>query len=126
MKVKHHDVFSRNGDDLLATLEISMVDAVLGTTAKFAGLDGDIEVDIRAGMQSAEIITLEDRGITKLRGGGRGDLKIGVQVLIPMKLSGKEQELIRQFAGSHKAKPPRLTEFQQGLFAKLRDRFLHV
>jgi len=126
MKVKHHDVFSRNGDDLLATLEISMVDAVLGTTAKFTGLDGDIEVEIRAGMQSAEIITLEDRGITKLRGGGRGDLKIGVQVLVPTKLNGKEQELIRQFATSHKARAPRLTEFQQGLFAKLRDRFLHV
>jgi molecular chaperone DnaJ len=126
MKVKHHDVFSRNGDDLLATVEVSMVDAMLGTKATFTGLDGEIEIDIRAGMQSAEVITLENRGITKLRGGGRGDLKIGVQVLVPTKLSTKEQELIRQFAASHKARAPRLTEFQQGLFAKLRDRFMQM
>lgn len=126
IKVKHHDVFSRNGDDLLATLEVSMMDAVLGTTAKFPGLDGEIELEIKPGTQSAEVLTMPDRGITKLRGGGRGDLKIGVQVLTPSKLSAKEQELMRQFAATYKAKKPQLAEFQQGLFAKLRDRFLHV
>jgi molecular chaperone DnaJ len=126
IKVKHHDVFSRNGDDLLATLEVSMADAVLGTTANFTGLDGEISVDIKAGTQSAEIITLPDRGVTKLRGGGRGDLKIGVQVITPTKLSGKEQELLKQFAATYRAKKPQLAQFQQGLFAKLRDRFLHI
>ena len=33
MKVRHHDVFSRDGDDLLCTLEVPMTDAILGTTA---------------------------------------------------------------------------------------------
>lgn len=126
IKVKHHDIFSRNGDDLLATLEVSMADAVLGTTATFTGLDGEISVDIKPGTQSAEVISLPDRGITKLRGGGRGDLKIGVQVVTPTKLSAKEQEILKQFAATYKAKKPRLAEFQQGLFAKLRDRFLHI
>jgi len=126
IKVKHHDIFSRNGDDLLATLEVSMIDAVLGTTAKIAGLDGPIEIEIKPGTQSAEIVTLKDRGISKLRGQGRGDLKVGVQVLTPTKLNAKEQELLTQFASVHKSKAPQLAEFQQGLFAKLRDRFLHV
>ena len=69
---------------------------------------------------------MKERGVSRLRGGGRGDLKIGVQVVTPTKLSGKEQELMRQFASSHKSKAPHLSEFQQGLFTKLRDRFLHV
>jgi molecular chaperone DnaJ len=126
IKVKHHEVYSRNGDDLMATLEVSMADAVLGSRVRLSALDGELDLELKPGTQSADIITVKDRGVSKLRGGGRGDLKIGVQVVTPTKLSGKEQELIRQFAGSHKAKAPHLAQFQQGLFAKLRDRFLQV
>jgi len=126
VKVKHHDVFSRNGDDLLATLEVQMTDAVLGTTATLPGLDGDVEIEVKAGTQSADIVTVKDRGITRLRGGGRGDLKIGIQVVTPVRLNSKEQELIRQFAGSRRPVKPEFSTFQQGLFAKLRDRFLNV
>jgi molecular chaperone DnaJ len=124
IKVRHHDVFSRSGDDLLCTLEIPMTDAILGTTTTVHSLDGDVEVELRPGTQSAEIITVKDRGVTRLRGGGRGDLKIGVQVLTPTKLSSRERDLITQFSKVHKAPKPELSHFQQGLFAKLRDRFL--
>jgi molecular chaperone DnaJ len=126
IKVKHHDVFSRDGDDLLATLEVSMPDAVLGTQSTVKALDGDIEVEIRPGTQSAEIITVRGRGISRLRGSGRGDLRIGVQVVTPTKLSHKERDLIEQFAKGRKGDKPVLAHFQQGLFAKLRDRFLNV
>jgi molecular chaperone DnaJ len=126
IKVRHHDVFSRNGDDLLATLEVQMTDAILGTRTVLKTLDGEVAVDIKPGTQSAEVITLKDRGVTRLRGNGRGDLKIGVQVTTPSKLSHKEQDLIKQFAGSHRSAPPTLTHFQQGLFQKLRDRFLNI
>jgi molecular chaperone DnaJ len=81
---------------------------------------------VKPGVQSAEVITIKDRGITHLRGSGRGDLKIGVQVVTPTRLSGAEQSLIRQFASARKPVPPHLAQFQQGLFAKLRDRFLNV
>jgi molecular chaperone DnaJ len=124
IKVRHHDVFSRNGDDLLATLDVAMTDAILGATTKLKALDGDIDIDIRPGTQSSEIITIKDRGVTRLRGNGRGDLKIGVQVVTPTKLDHKEKELIEQFATRHKSASPALGHFQQGLFAKLRDRFL--
>lgn len=124
IKVRHHETFSRSGDDLLATLEVQMADAILGTTATIEALDGPVDIDVRPGVQSAEVITVPARGITRLRGSGRGDLKIGIQVATPTKLDTKERELIRQFAAQRKAKPPQLAHFQQGLFAKLRDRFL--
>lgn len=126
IKVRHHDVFSRNGDDVLATLEVQMTDAILGTKTTIKTLDGEVTIDIKPGTQSAEVITVKDRGITRLRGGGRGDLKIGVQVTTPSKLSGKEQDLIKQFAAGRKQTQPTLTHFQQGLFQKLRDRFLNI
>ena len=124
VKVRHHDIFSRNGDDLLATVEVQMADAILGTKTVLKGLDGEIALDIKPGIQSAEVITVKDRGVTRLRGTGRGDLKVGIQVVTPTKLSHKEQELINQFARSRKSAPPKFAAFQQGLFAKLRDRFL--
>ena len=126
IKVRHHETFSRSGDDLLATVEVAMTDAILGTRTIVKGLDGDISIEIKPGIQSAEVITIRDRGITHLRGAGRGDLKIGVQVMTPTKLNHKEQELIKQLAGARKATPPHFAHFQQGLFTKLRDRFMNL
>src|SRR4029078_7324997 len=84
VKVKHHKVFSRSGDDLLATLEVQMTDAVLGVTATLPPLDGGVSIEIKPGTQSADIIVVKDRGITRLRGNGRGELKVGIQVVMPV------------------------------------------
>jgi len=121
--VAHHDVFSRSGDDLLATLEVSMTDAILGTEATLQGLDGDIHVEIPAGVQSGAAITVKNRGVAHLRGSGRGDLRIAVQVITPQGLSSRETELIQQFKSSRHDASPRFMKFKQGLFARLRDRF---
>jgi molecular chaperone DnaJ len=101
-----------------------MTDAILGTKTTLKGLDGEVALEIKPGIQSAEVITIKDRGITHLRGSGRGDLRIGIQVVTPTKLSGKEQELIKQLAGARKVQPPHFSQFQQGLFTKLRERFM--
>lgn len=123
IRVRSHDVFSRAQDDLLCTLDVSMTDAILGTSTTFEGLDGDIEIEIKPGIQSADVITVKNRGVTKLRGHGRGDLRVGVHVVTPSKLSKKEQELISQFAAGRKAEAPSLAPYQQGIFSKLRGRF---
>lgn len=123
IRVRHHDVFVRAKDDLLCTVNIAMTDAVLGTTFTLEAIDGPVEVEVKAGAQSADVITIKNRGIGHLRGNGRGDLKVGLHVVTPTKLSKKEQEIITSFATSHKSDAPKVTSFQQGVFAKLRDRF---
>ncbi|WP_298942733.1 molecular chaperone DnaJ [uncultured Microbacterium sp.] len=117
------DVFSRDGDDLLATLEVSMPDAVLGTGTTITSLDGDVDLEVRPGIQSGDVLTIKGRGITPLRGGTRGDLKVAVQVVTPTKLDAKSRALIEDFAKKTKAPGPQLSQFHQGMFAKLRDRF---
>ena len=124
VKVRHHDIFSRSGDDLLATLEVQMTDAILGQSVTLKSLDGDVQIEIKPGTQSADIVTVKDRGVTKLRGGGRGDLKVGVSVQTPVRLNSSELDLIKQFASKRPPAKPQFSKFQQGLFAKLRDRFL--
>lgn len=122
-RVSHHDVFSREGDDLLCTLDVAMTDAILGAESSLEVLDGDITIEIKPGTQSGDIITVKQRGITKLRSNTRGDLRIAIQVQTPTKLSAKEKDLVRQLAAVSRPKPPHLGEFQQGMFGKIRDRF---
>ena len=80
-------------------------------------------MEVRPGTQSGDIITVGDRGVTRLRGAGRGDLKLGVQVLTPTKTDRRTEELLRELRERTKAPGPQLSQFKQGLFAKMRDRF---
>ncbi|MFT4052191.1 MAG: molecular chaperone DnaJ [Microbacterium sp.] len=121
--VANDDAFSRDGDDLLATLEVSMPDAILGAKTTITSLDGEVDLELRPGVQSGDVLTIKGRGITPLRGGNRGDLRVGVQVVTPTRLDAKERALIEEFAKRTKAPAPQLAQFQQGLFSKLRDRF---
>jgi molecular chaperone DnaJ len=123
MTVAHHDVFSREGDDLLATLDVSMPDAILGATTTIESLDGPVDLEIRPGVQAGDVLTIKGRGITPLRGTQRGDLRVGVHVVTPTRLDAKERALIEDFKKKTKSPAPKLAEFQQGLFARLRDRF---
>lgn len=102
-----------------------MPDAILGTTTTITSLDGPVDLEIRPGVQAGDVLTIKGRGITPLRGSQRGDLRVGVHVVTPTRLDAKERALIEEFARRTKAPSPRLSEFHQGLFAKLRDRFRH-
>jgi len=121
--VAHHDVFSRTGDDLLATIEVEMIDAILGRVATLQGLDGAVDIEIKPGIQSGDAIVIKDRGVGRLRAPGRGDLRVAVQVITPEHLSAKEQSLVEQFRAARPDVPPHFMKFKQGLFARLRDRF---
>ena len=122
-RVTHHDIFSRDGNDLLCTMQSSMTDAILGASTTVDGLDGKVKVDLPAGTQSGDIITVRGRGIQGLQTTVRGDLKIAVQVATPTKLSSREKELVTQLAALRQEEAPALGEFHQSFFGKIRDRF---
>lgn len=123
-RVNHDDVFSRDGNDLLSTMQVSMAHAILGTEVTLVALDGEpVAVQVPAGTQSGDLITIRGRGIQGLRATTRGDLKIAVQVVTPTKLSNKEKSLIEQFEKLRGDDTPQFGEFKQSFFGKLRDRF---
>lgn len=120
--VEPSEVWARQGDDLLASLQIDMVDAIRGTKVTLEALDGEITVDVKAGVQSGDVVVVKNRGLGQLRGNGRGDAKFGIQVMTPTKLNAKESKLIDEFASLRPANDPHLAEHKRGLFANLRDR----
>ena len=107
-----------------------MVAAALGTEVKIDSLDGEQVVEIKAGCQSGDAVTLRGLGATKLRGGGRGDLIVHVEVVTPQKLNKEEQALLQKFAESRGEKVgsfllhDRTKDHQeQSLFGRMRDAF---
>jgi molecular chaperone DnaJ len=120
-----HPVFQRRGDDLHCTVTIPMTAAALGTKVPLETLDGMEEVDIRPGTQSGQSIPLHERGVTHLRGGGRGQLIVHVEVTTPSNLEPEQEELLRRLAEMRGEERPtgQFQPGQQGLFSRLKDAF---
>lgn len=98
LEVEQHKVFARRGQDLFATLEIPMTQAVLGADVEIRTLDATELVRIDPGVASGEVLRVKNGGVPNLGKRGRGDLFITVQVLTP-ELGGKEErKLLEQLA----------------------------
>ena len=120
-----HDIFTREGDDLHCRVQLPMTAAALGTSLTLTTLDGDEQIDIRPGTQSDTRTTLRARGVPHLRGVGRGDLHVHVQVSTPTRLDDEQEELLRRLATLRGEDLPVSTRGHGGggLFSKMRDAF---
>lgn len=123
-----HEIFTRQGDDLHCTVTLPMTAASLGTAVDLETLDGLERIDIKAGTQSGQTISLRQKGVAHLRGSGRGDLHVHVDVATPTKLDPRQEELLRQLAGL-RGESTAVTTIQagrveqSGLFSRLREAF---
>ncbi|WP_129657989.1 molecular chaperone DnaJ [Rothia halotolerans] len=126
LRVTQHETFSREGDDLHATVTIPMTAAALGTTISLETFDGPRDVSVRAGTQTGDTATLKDLGVTRLRGNGRGNLVVRFAVETPTKLTHEQRELLEQLAASREedhTSAETVSNQNQGFFSRLRDRF---
>ena len=97
IKVREHEQFKREGNDIYYTMPISFVDASLGAKLEIALLDDVIEYKIPAGTQTGTVFKIENEGVEDVHGRGKGDLYFEVQVIVPKKLSKKQKELLKEF-----------------------------
>lgn len=124
VRVARHPIFTRQGDNLHCTLEIPMTGAALGTTIQLETFDGGREIEIDAGTQSGQIVTLPGLGVGKLRRNGRGDLKILMQVITPTKLNQEQRDLLYQLAQQRgeDGAVGRLVEDNGSMFSRLKEK----
>jgi molecular chaperone DnaJ len=97
---KEHDFFKREGAHLICEIPVSFVQAALGNTISIPvlGGDGTHNLEIPAGTQPGDILTLSGLGMPGLQRGKRGDLFVKVNVKIPPKLTARQKELLEEFA----------------------------
>ena len=115
-----HETFTRDGDDLHCTITLPMTAAALGTSVPLTTLDGDEQVDVHAGTQPGEVLVLRARGVPHLRGTGRGDLHVHLEVQVPTRLDGKQEELLRDLARLRGEERPGVSGKGSGLFGRRR------
>jgi molecular chaperone DnaJ len=119
-----HAVFTRDGEDLHCRVTLPMTAAALGTTLTLKTLDGETDLDIRAGTQSGSVITLRAQGAPRLRATGRGNLLVHVEVQTPTRLDPEQEKLLRELASLRgEDQPESHREAQGGLFSRVRDAF---
>lgn len=121
-----HDFIIREESNLHISISIPVTSAAVGTKVVIDTLDGKQEVEIKEGTQSGSTVVLRGLGVTRLRGSGRGDLIVHIQVLTPTKLNKEQSELFKKIAslrneGLDKVKIN--TNEEQGFFDKVKRAF---
>ncbi|GGF31716.1 chaperone protein DnaJ 2 [Marmoricola endophyticus] len=130
--VRSHDVFTRQGADLLCHVTVPMTAAALGTTLTLPLLEADLEssdpelevsheLDVRAGTQSGAEHVVRGRGVPSLRGTGRGNLVVTVVVETPQRLDDQQRDLLRELAKARDEESPdgRVEAAHKSFFGRL-------
>lgn len=97
VRVKPHEYFERDGDDIYCELPLTFAQAALGDEVEVPTVHGKVKLRIPAGTQSGKTFRLRGKGIANVRGRGQGDQHIKVQVVTPTNLTERQKELLREF-----------------------------
>jgi molecular chaperone DnaJ len=120
VSVRADERFVREGDDLITALDVPAPLAALGGTLEVPTLEGAAAVELPAGTQPGELLSVRGAGMPGLRRGRQGDLRVLVNVVVPRRLTAEQRELTERLNDS-------LTEenlrSQESMFAKLRRAF---
>ncbi|TWU05731.1 molecular chaperone DnaJ [Stieleria varia] len=112
ISVQPHDLFKRDGNNLILRLPISYSQAALGAEIDVPTLDGPHQLRIEPGTQNGEVFTLRGKGVIDPRSRRIGNLLVQVFIEVPKKLSGEQERLLRELADlDHESVLPQRTSF---------------
>ncbi|MGI8426360.1 MAG: molecular chaperone DnaJ [Actinomycetota bacterium] len=119
MSVTPADGLAREGNNLIATLNLPFTQSVLGARVKIGTFDGPVELEIPQAAQPGHILKIRGKGIPNLKRPGRGDLLVKLGIEVPSDLSAEEEDLLRRFAelrGDDIAEPRNFMDRLRGAF----------
>lgn len=102
IRIKEHEIFERDGDDLHCTVPVTLITAALGGTMEVPTLGGKAEIELPEGTQHGKTFRLRGKGIKGLRSSYPGDLYCHVAVETPVKLTEHQRKLLRELDESLK------------------------
>jgi molecular chaperone DnaJ len=120
LHVKAHEIFQRDGDDLLCEVPVSFIQATLGAEIEVPTLDGKAVIKIPAGTQPNATFRMKGKGVKNLQGYGHGDLHVRVQVEVPTRLNHEQKAKLQEFAALCDGKE---TPMSQSFFEKAKKFF---
>ena len=121
VRVNRHEVFKREGNDILYTLPVTMFQATLGATLNVATLHGESDLEIPAGTQPCQTFVMKGKGVPHLRSNQRGNQLVTVKVQIPSVLSEQERAVFKELA--RLLGDQTTDDAEKGFFDKIKDAF---
>jgi len=103
--IMRHAFFERDGNSVLLEMPLTFVQAALGAEIEVPTLDGKVRYAIPEGTQTGTVFRLRGKGIPNLRGSGRGDQYVTVNITVPTGLNAEQKELLQKFAATTGAAP---------------------
>jgi len=115
VKVQGHELFERQGNDIIIDLPISPAEAALGCKKEIPSFDqASCKISISPGTQSGQVLRVRGQGFPSLQGGGRGDILVHVSIETPVSLDGEQRKLFEQLqALESSGNLPRRREFEE-------------
>ena len=102
LRVKAHEVFERDGDDLHCTVPVGMTTATLGGNIEVPTLNGKAEIDLPESTQSGKTFRLRGKGIKGVRSSYPGDLYCHISVETPVRITEHQRKLLKELDESFK------------------------
>ena len=122
LEVMEDDRFVRRGNDLVVEVPLTFSQAALGSRITVPTVDGSSWVDVPAGIQSGEVIRIEDEGVPELNGRGQGDLLVRFAVWVPTRLSTEQESLLRKLRRVEDAPPEKIERGQRrGFWSRVKE-----
>ncbi len=104
LRINSHPLFKREGNNLIHQARLSFVEAALGTEVDIPTLTGSATLTIPAGTQTGSKFTIYGEGVPVLRGNGRGNLIVELDLQTPTNLTPKQEDLLRKFLAGNRKK----------------------
>jgi molecular chaperone DnaJ len=98
IRVKPHEVFKRDGENLLCEVPISFTTAALGGEIEVPTLTGKTSIKIPPGTQPGTVFRIKGKGIKNPQGHGTGDLLVKVNIEVPTRLTSEQRAKLEEFA----------------------------
>ena len=111
VSVRPHEIFERSGPDLYMKMDISFVRAALGGDIIVPTIDQPVKYHVPEGTQPGAIFRLKGQGMPRLRGIGRGDLYVTLNIEVPKKLTEKQRQMLLDFEDSLEGREPKENGF---------------
>ncbi len=98
IRVRPHQVFQRQENDIIVTIDVSFIKLILGAEVEVPTLDGKVSMKIPPGTQPNKVFRLRGKGIKDLHGRGQGDELVQVSAIIPTRLTGEQRRLLEEYS----------------------------
>ncbi len=123
IRLRKHEIFERDGDDLHCQVPVSMTTAALGGEIDVPTLQGKATIDLPEGTQSGKTFRLRGKGVKGVRSSYPGDLYCHIAVETPVKLTEHQRKLLKELDESFKKGGHQHSPNDKGWFEKAKDFF---